>query len=462
MEPKDGGRVFVTTADEGFVAKVFRDINFHAVTLPRIRAVGSAMLLVLVAGHNHLVFGERPFGSLAPLALSLAGYCIFSWMLLFFFYRPGSRLGDFFLNADVLWFTVAIYASGGPHSLLYPLLLVRVGDQANTTCRRVLWFAHLIVVSYLGMLVYIDLVTSEPVLWPAQVARLAILYFCGLYLALTAQTAEYLRRQASNAVAAARGLIRTLDQKNAELDRAFAEAEAANRARSRFLAVMSHELRTPLNAVIGFADLLADPSRGVADPRHLHYVETIRSAGWQLLHLVDRILELTQQGSLPLIPQCELVDLNRLLETQVERVRRAAEQRNLRLDLELAQSSPVRLDPARIGEVIHALLDNAIKFTPRGGSIRLRRVPCGEDFVEISVTDSGPGIPSDQQERIFEDFVQLDASNSRRHDGAGLGLALARRCVIAHHGVLLLESREGMGCTFRVRLPAAAPRAQQE
>lgn len=236
-----------------------------------------------------------------------------------------------------------------------------------------------------------------------------------------------------------------------ELEEARAAAEAGSAAKSRFLATMSHELRTPLNAVIGFSEAIAlERDRN----RIEEYAAAVNEAGRHLLLLIDDILDVarSQTGTLPIVD--EPVALTPLLVTAARDIGPAAMAAGLTLDLALPSELPaLRGDARRLSQVIGKLLSNAVKFTPAGGRVALSAAEEGEGLC-IRVADTGIGIPPEDRERSFEPFTQLDGSLSRRFQGSGLGLYLARSLATALGATLTLEDPAGPGLVAVLRFPA--------
>ncbi len=234
-------------------------------------------------------------------------------------------------------------------------------------------------------------------------------------------------------------------------------AEAArreNEAKSRFLASMSHELRTPLNSILGFAQLLDQATFGELNSRQRRYVGHIASSGAHLLELVNDILDLSKVAAGQMDFHVSDVDLDAVVGEVVARLRPLAESRSLRVGRTGRGGLIARADRRRVEQVLHNLLSNAIKFTPAKGtvSIDVRRGRCE---IEVTVRDSGIGIPADQQERVFQEFTQVDDGRSRRHQGTGLGLPLSKRLVELMGGRMWLVSEPGRGSAFSFTLPAA-------
>jgi signal transduction histidine kinase len=254
-----------------------------------------------------------------------------------------------------------------------------------------------------------------------------------------------------------------LAEQHGELSRLNTALDQASRLKDQFLANMSHELRTPLNSVIGFSDLLvtmASVDTPLTDTQR-DYVETISRNGRHLLELINELLDLSKIAAGRLELRLEPLELEPVLREAADSVRAQLEAHKHRLALEPPEPPVVvTADRGRLRQVLLNLLSNAIKFTTDGGRITLRAGPEDAGRVRIAVTDTGIGIAPADQHRLFQEFVQLDASPSRRYEGTGLGLALSKRLVELHGGAIGVESQLGQGSTFWFTVPRAAPRPQ--
>jgi PAS domain S-box-containing protein len=240
--------------------------------------------------------------------------------------------------------------------------------------------------------------------------------------------------------------------REAALKKALEEAEAANRAKSQFLAVMSHEIRSPLNGVLGMAQAMELDDLPAEQRRRL---QVIREAGGVLLDLLNDLLDLSRISAGALQLEDGVVEGALLARHARNLFDGLAADKDLSFEAELDETAlgPWRGDPTRVRQIVTNLVGNAVKFTERG-RIVLRILPEAEGF-RLEVADTGPGIPQTMLGRIFDPFDQLDPSNTRRHGGSGLGLAICRDLARLMGGEITVSSVEGEGSTFTVRLPLA-------
>lgn len=231
-----------------------------------------------------------------------------------------------------------------------------------------------------------------------------------------------------------------------------AEAETANRMKDEFLATVSHELRTPLNAIIGWSHLLG--SGRIDEPTAIRAVETIERNARAQAQLIEDILDVSRVITGKLHLNTGPVDVASVINAAIDSVQLAADSKSIQLEVTLDPSARrVSGDASRLQQVVWNLLSNAIKFTPSGGRVEVR-LEHAASSVQISVTDSGPGITSDFLPFIFDRFRQADGTSTRRYGGLGLGLAIVRHLVELHGGTVHADSKgEGLGATFTIRLP---------
>lgn len=227
-------------------------------------------------------------------------------------------------------------------------------------------------------------------------------------------------------------------------------------AKSRFVAAMSHELRTPLNSILGFSQLLAGAGSDQMSERQLRYLGHIESSGRHLLALINDVLDLSKVEAGQMEVELEPIELHPMLEEAVNQLRPAAELKPLDLIIDCAPTIWIRADRRRFLQVMLNLLSNAVKFTGPGGLVRVSAARAGRS-AEISVSDTGVGIPAGELQRIFEEFTQVEGSSSDSGEGTGLGLALSRRLLKVMRGSIRVESTPGVGSTFIVSIPRIRP-----
>ncbi|NVO31035.1 response regulator [Hymenobacter sp. P5342] len=298
--------------------------------------------------------------------------------------------------------------------------------------------------------------------WFALLSVTAV--FGGIWGFLKVRTAT-LRRQKQQLEATVRERTTELRRQknatelvNADLLVARDAAEASRRAKAQFLANMSHEIRTPLNAVIGLTHLL----RGTrVDAGQQEYLEAIQSSSQNLLVILNDILDSSKMEAGKLTLEQVPFRLPALLERVQAMFRFALDAKGLYLHTEIGTQIPEAItgDPVRLQQVLVNLVGNALKFTAQGGiTLLLEAGPAthaaSEPVLRFGVRDTGIGIAPEQQEAIFEDFSQANASTTRQYGGTGLGLSIARNLVQLHGGRLWVESEEGRGSTFWVEIPA--------
>jgi len=264
---------------------------------------------------------------------------------------------------------------------------------------------------------------------------------------------------------------RELEDKNKKLQDAYDRLKELDRLKSNFLATVSHELRTPLTSIIGYSEMLAEGIAGPLVGEQNEFVQTIHEKGEQLLSLIMGLLDLGKLESGTMSVRARPTDLKKILDAVESTLAPAAQKKSVQLRVEVAADVPeIRADAERLRQVFLNLVENAVKFTPKGGkvSIHARMLPSedgdGDEAgfallaparapVEVRVSDTGIGIPARERARVFDPFYQVDSSSTREYGGTGLGLSIVKRLVDAHGGTISIEDNEPRGTVFVVVLP---------
>ncbi len=281
---------------------------------------------------------------------------------------------------------------------------------------------------------------------------------------------------------------RELSDKTQRLEQTLARLKEVDRLKSNFLATMSHELRTPLTSIIGYSEMLAEGIAGPLAPEQSEYVKTIHSKGEQLLRLIMGLLDLSKLESGTMSLRQAPAQITPILNEVITTLAPVARKKEVNLVLD-ADEVPCELaaDAERLRQVFINLVDNAVKFTPKGGTVsvtsRVMEAPppssggssIDDDDdddsgmgaallapllkqIEVRVADTGIGIPPAERAKVFDAFYQVDSSSTREYGGTGLGLSIVKRIVDAHGGTVRVEGNEPTGTVFVVTLPSAQAR----
>jgi two-component system, NarL family, sensor histidine kinase BarA len=273
-------------------------------------------------------------------------------------------------------------------------------------------------------------------------------------------------------LASVRESFRELEDKNQKLQVAYDRLKELDRLKSNFLATVSHELRTPLTSIIGYSEMLVEGLAGDLTQEQREFVQTIRDKGDQLLALIKGLLDLSKLESGTMSLRKNHVDVAALVKDVVSTMAPTARKKEVELTFEVERGLPaIWADAERLRQVLLNLTENAIKFTPVSGSVRLIAKITGMDAtasgdtggmvllgarrtgVEIRVVDTGIGIPEGERSRVFDAFYQVDSSSTREAGGTGLGLSIVKRLVDGHDGSVRIEPNQPRGTAFVVTIP---------
>jgi signal transduction histidine kinase len=269
-------------------------------------------------------------------------------------------------------------------------------------------------------------------------------------------TAQILELQ--NALAEAnRTLKQRVLERTLELQRALERLSELNILKANFVANISHELRTPLTHIKGYLNLLAEGELGPLNQSQLESVDVILRAEERLEHLIEDLIQfsLVSRGSLNL--DLKKVEVSTLIKTNIDRITPKAQVHGILISAKLVDDlTPVWADEDKISWVLLQLMDNAVKFTPKNGTV-IVKAENDANSVSISVTDTGIGMPKERIPEIFEPFHQLDGSTTRHYGGTGLGLTMVRRIIEAHGSQIEVNSAIGEGSCFEFKLSSSDP-----
>jgi PAS domain S-box-containing protein len=232
-----------------------------------------------------------------------------------------------------------------------------------------------------------------------------------------------------------------------ELESRNREVERANQLKSEFLASMSHELRTPLHTIIGFTELLAEELEGPLNDKQQRFMGHIHQDSLHLLALINDILDISKIESGRLELRREVFDIAAALEETLSSLRPQGVAKSITIETNLSIPAAIFADRLRVRQILFNLLNNALKFTPEGGRVQVEGAQ-HDGFLEISVSDTGIGIPKEQHEAVFDKFYQVGATTKGVREGTGLGLAITKALVEEHGGRIRLESEPGKGSRF--------------
>ncbi len=249
-------------------------------------------------------------------------------------------------------------------------------------------------------------------------------------------------------------LKQRVDEQTHELRYALERISELNQLKTNFVANISHELRTPLTHIKGYLDILADGGLGRLNEDQSAAIEVIKKAEDRLEQLIEDLIQFSMAARGDISLTRKPVYPGRLVEEVIERSKNKAKKQGIKLEAEIPVDLPlIYIDEDKILWVLLQLLDNAVKFTPKGGEVKIKINSKDHEQVHFIISDTGIGIPEDRIPEIFEPFHQLDGTTTRRYSGTGLGLAMARKIIEAHGTSIRVKSVEGMGSTMEFELP---------
>ncbi|HZD39695.1 MAG TPA: HAMP domain-containing sensor histidine kinase, partial [Terriglobales bacterium] len=270
--------------------------------------------------------------------------------------------------------------------------------------------------------------------------------------------ADEFNKMTDNLRGAYDGLERKVAERTRDLAFANERLQELDRLKSDFVSNVSHELRTPLTAIKGAVDLVLREVAGPLTEKQIHYLTRVRSNTQHLAGLINDLLDLSKIESGRVELKSSRISLSGLLYEVVETLRPVAAEKEIALEAITPEPSVlVWADRDKINQVLVNLIGNAIKFTPAQGRVTVSTSRNGEERVQVSVSDTGPGVPPEEKEKIFDKFYQVPESGGAKPKGTGLGLAISKALVELNGGQIWVESEMARGSTFSFTLPASSP-----
>jgi signal transduction histidine kinase/CheY-like chemotaxis protein len=382
-------------------------------------------------------------------AVSIWGFACACALILSALYRRGldrRALNAVWIANDIVLLTICVYATGGIHSPCFIWYAATASAATFAGGRAAAWIASAAnTVAYLTLLFWTGQIAFFDAPMGLAVTRMLFVFGASYFflrgIADLSEKRLHIRQLEGEARARADEL--------AEANRRIQEAD---KLKSQFLANMSHELRTPMNSIIGFSEILVERLDGRIEPKHLGFLEHIRTSGTHLLGIINDVLDLSkiEAGKMEIYP--EFFAIAPVIDS-VCQLMRGMTRATQKIVVDVPKDLPhIETDLAKFKQILFNLISNAVKFSPPDQPIEIRAW-LDDSAITVAVRDEGIGIDAENHQLIFEEFRQVDGTARREFGGTGLGLALVRRFVELQGGRVTVESRLGAGSTFTFTLP---------
>jgi len=440
---RNRGAVYVLAAAMAFGSRAAGTLQAHYWAIALV--IGMAFLSVLVFSALARMGPDRKTGMVLDIGWMLADAILISW---------------------------GVYITGGngsPWFLWYLANISGAAFVARTRTAVIIGFVDLI--SYCAALALNGDVNGFNNSLYIPMTRMAFLLGASFFFLRGVTVLRYkraevrrMRDEARSKVEELKRLTAALDERTRELSEANLRIREADRAKSQFLANMSHELRTPLNSIIGFSEILQTRLEDLLEPRYKKFLVNINESGRHLLGIINDVLDLSKIEAGKIELNIEDVSACEIISSVVTIMKGQAQKRRISLEIDCPNDLPrFPGDPVRVKQVLYNLVSNAVKFSEDGEKVEIRASavegessPLPEASILLEVRDYGIGIDPSKHATVFEEFEQADGTTTRKYGGTGLGLALVRRFMEMHQGLVRVDSKLGEGSTFTVFFPLNA------
>jgi signal transduction histidine kinase len=430
-----------------------REFRIYAKLEPIVRIVGMVLTTVLALAFSLLGYTGFDIATLLLYALSVfIVHGLLTWLLLWKFYKEHPVVYDAVAIMDFIFLTVGVYFTGGEHSFLFFVYIIRIADQITVRDKkRVLYFAILAPLFYTAMLFYILMIDGREINFKIESIKMLSLLGSTAYLMVVGRSVSKIKQRTSSFLHAAKSAYRMAEEKRVELKK-------LNDRKNEFLGMAAHDLRNPLNAIGGVLDLtLSDIKDGQFNSSESEKdIENILRTVRRMSHMISELLDISAIESGKVHMDISKTNLNHIFDECEAVYIRTAARKSITLTVNKPPDLPfVMADRVRLMSVMDNLLSNAIKYTYSGGRIDVFS-ETKDDEVITHIKDSGQGLSEEDLKHVFTSFKKLSSRPTAGESSTGLGLAIVKKLIELHGGRIWVESQKGKGSTFSFSLPVAS------